>query len=256
GDVDNDRYEDVVALGDQGLHLFKFGTNGAAMDITPFCRLNDAPAVDGALVDLDFTGKLDLLLVTPGAGNVRVMRNGGVTGGAPYFKDITSTSGVPASVGGVSRIVVDDWNNDDMNDLFLARGAQPPLVLLKQRGGSLTDSNAPVNWPAGATLATGDLNNDFRTDVVIASANGLECLFGGLTNRAVVPLNGFRPAGLLLTDYDNDGWLDLLAYGDGLRLWRNLGNAGFREATAEAGLDKIGAGKIENVVAADFDVDG
>jgi Flp pilus assembly protein TadD len=256
GDVDNDRYEDVVALGDQGVHLFKFGTNASATDITRFSRLNDAPAVDGALVDLDFTGKLDLLLVTPGTGSVRVMRNLGSSGGAAYFKDITATSGVPASASGISRIVVDDWNNDDINDLFLARGTQSPLVLLKQRGGTLTDSNAPANWPAGATLATGDLNNDLRTDVVIATADKLECIFGGLTNRVSVPLNGFRPVGLLLTDYDNDGWLDILAYGDGLRLWRNLGNAGFRETTSEGGLDKIAKGNIESIAAADFDMDG
>src|SRR6266850_1202654 len=245
-----------VALGDQGVHLFKFGTNGSATDITLFSRLNEAPAVDGALVDLDFTGKLDLLLVTPGTGNIRVMRNLGSSGGAPYFKDITSTSGVPASASGISRIVVDDWNNDDINDLFLARGAQSPLVLLKQRGGSLTDSNAPANWPAGTTLATGELNNDLRTDVVIATADKLECIFGGLTNRVSVPLNGFRLAGLSLVDYDNDGWLDIVAYGDGLRLWRNLGNAGFRETTAEVGFDKIAKGNIESIVAADFDMDG
>jgi len=37
-----------------------------------------------------------------------------------------------------------------------------------------------------------------------------------------LPLNGFKVSGLLLADYDNDGWLDLFAYGsDGVRVWRN-----------------------------------
>src|SRR5882724_11109098 len=52
GDVNNDRYEDVVVLSDQEIRLFKFATNGAATDVTQYARLNDAPAVDGALVDL------------------------------------------------------------------------------------------------------------------------------------------------------------------------------------------------------------
>jgi tetratricopeptide (TPR) repeat protein len=252
-DVNNDRYEDVVAVGDQGIRLFKFGTNGAATDVTRFARLDDVPAVDGALADLDFTGKLDLLLVTPGARNVRVFRNLGSSGGNPYFKEITQTSGVPASVTAVSRLVVDDWNNDDVNDLFLAREAQPSLVLTKLRGGPLT--NSPTDWPAGKTLVTGDLNNDLRTDAVIAGADRLTCVFAGLSNRVEIPLGHFRVEGLLLLDYDNDGWLDLCAYGDGVRLWRNLGNAGFQEVTREVGLDRLVKGAVDSIVAADFDGD-
>ena len=255
-DVNNDRYEDVVVLGDQGVRLFKFGTNAAVSDVTQFARLNDAPAVDGALVDLDFTGKLDLLLVTPGARSIRMFRNLGVSGGSPYFKDITQTSGIPESASSVSRIVADDWNNDDVNDLFFARESQPPLILIKQRGGGLVETNLPASWPAGKTLVTGDLNNDLRIDAVVAAPDRLECIFQGLTNRVSLPLGNFRLNGLLLVDYDNDGWLDLCAYGDGVRIWRNLGNAGFREVTQELGLDKLVKGNVESVSAADFDNDG
>src|SRR5206468_1206017 len=195
GDVNNDRYEDVVVLSDQGIRLFKFATNGAATDVTQYARLNDAPAVDGALVDLDFTGNLDLLLVTPGAGNLRVFRNLGSSGGSPYFKDITQTSGVPASATSISRLVVDDWNNDDMLDLLVARANQPPLVLTRLRGGLLTETNSPTDWPAGTVLATGDLNNDLRTDVVVAGGDKLTCIFGGLTNRFELPLGHVRLRG-------------------------------------------------------------
>ena len=256
GDINNDRFEDVVVLGDQGLRLFKFATNGAASDITQFSRLNDLPAVAGALVDLDFTGKLDLVLVTPGARNVRVLRNLGSSGGSPYFKDISQTSGVPASLTGVSQLVVDDWNHDDMMDLLISREGQPPLVLTKIRGGPLTETNSPTDWPVGKTLATGDLNNDLRTDAVLAGTDRLTCIFGGMTNRAELPLGNARVTGLLLVDYDNDGWLDILAYGDGVRLWRNLGNAGFEETTQALGLDKLVKGAVESVAAADFDNDG
>src|SRR5262249_14696934 len=56
GDLNNDRFDDVVMLGDKGLQAFRFATNGAAMDATAFSNLKDTPAIDGALVDLDFTG--------------------------------------------------------------------------------------------------------------------------------------------------------------------------------------------------------
>jgi Flp pilus assembly protein TadD len=255
GDVNNDRYEDVVVLSDQGIKLFKFATNGATTDVTQYSRLDGAMAVDGALIDLDFAGKLDLLLVTPGARNFRVFRNLGSSGGSPYFKDITQTSGVPVSVTSISQFAADDWNNDDMLDLFIARDTQPALVLTKLRGGPLTETNSPTDWPAGRVLATGDLNNDLRTDVIIGGADKLTCILGGLTNRVEIPLGHGPPQGLLLLDYDNDGWLDVCAYGEGVRVWRNLGNARFQETTQELGLDQLVKGKVESIVAADFDND-
>jgi Flp pilus assembly protein TadD len=256
GDINNDRYEDVIVVGDQGVQLFKLATNGNVADLTQFSRLTDTPSVDGALVDLDYTGKLDLVLVTSGERKLRVLRNLGSSGGNPYFKDITQTSGVPASVSGVSQITVDDWSNDDINDLFVARDSQPPLILTKLRGGSLTETNSPMNLPQGRFIATGDLNNDLRTDVVIAASDTMECLFNGLTNRVTLPAANFHLTGVTLLDYDNDGWLDVCAYGDGIRVWRNLGSAGFRETTAELGLDKVAKGSIESFAAADFDGDG
>jgi Flp pilus assembly protein TadD len=256
GDVNNDRYEDVVVLSDQGIRLFKFATNGAVTDVTQPARLDAASGAEGALVDLDFTGKLDLLLVTPGAKTIRVLRNLGSSGGNPYFKDITQTSGIPASVSGISQIAVDDWNHDDMMDLFIVREHQTPLVLTKLRGGTLTETNSPADWPAGTLLATGDLNNDLRTDVVMATSDKLVSLFGGLTNRVEIPLGNSQFNGLILVDYDNDGWLDVCAYGAGVRIWRNLGNAGFQETTQALGLDKLVHGTVESLAAADFDNDG
>src|SRR5262249_48157255 len=83
----------------------------------------------------------------------------------------------------------------------------------------------------------------------------IECVFNGSTNNLTIPLGRFRVDSLALIDYDNDGWLDILAVGDGLRLWRNIGRSGFRDVTLELGLDKLVKGKIDAVVAADFDND-
>src|SRR4030095_1601687 len=63
------------------------------------------------------------------------------------------------------------------------------------------------------------------------------------------------PARITNFDYDNDGWLDLAAITNGhLRLWRNCGKAGFREATADVGLNATT--QVHSFVHADFDLDG
>src|SRR6185436_17608973 len=101
-----------------------------------------------------------------------------------------------------------------------------------QRAGSFVVTNVG-SWPAGSVLATGDLNNDLRPDLIIATDQKVEVIFAGAKKGLSLPLTGLKAIGLLLVDCDNDGWLDLIAYGDGLRAWRNQGSAGFVDVTAD-----------------------
>jgi Tfp pilus assembly protein PilF len=252
GDLNNDRYEDAVVLGDQGIHLLRFATNGAMSDATVFAGLRGTTATDGALVDLDFTGKLDLLLVAPEDGRVRVLRNLG----PPYFKDISQTSGVPPSMTGARQLAIEDWNNDDLMDLVVVRPGQAPQMLVKQRGGALVSTNTGLAWPAAQAIALGDLNNDLRPDAVALGEGRLECVFNGLEERVVIPLGAAGVREVRVVDYDNDGWLDIAGYGTGLRLWRNRGRTGFVEVTAETGVDAMASMAIDALQVADFDGDG
>jgi hypothetical protein len=140
--------------------------------------------------------------------------------------------------------------------VFIARDGQSPLLLTKTRGGPLTATNSPGDWPSGGVIAVGDLNNDLRPDLAVVTPDAIEIVFNEMTNRAKVTLGGFKPTALHLVDYDNDGWLDLLATGEGVRVWRNVGLAGFHDATAELSLDKLAPGAIDGVAFADFDSDG
>lgn len=247
GDLQNDRFEDVIALGEKGSHVFSFATNGAFTEMTAFSRLQGLGAIDGALVDLDFTGKLDLLAVTA-TNDVRFFRNLGNM----YFRDITATSGIP-NITGARQIVFDDWNGDDIMDVAVARNGQAPLLMLKQRGGLLTSTNAPA-WPNASLIATGDLNNDLRIDTVLAANGKIECRFSGIEQTR--SLDSGAVTALKLTDYDNDGWLDVIAAtADGVRVWRNVGQAGFVETTADVGLKGVAIGKITSIHVADFDGD-
>ena len=248
GDLQNDRFEDVIALGEKGSQVFSFATNGAFLENTAFTRLQGLAAIDGALVDLDFTGKLDLLAVTT-TNDVRLFRNLGNM----YFRDITATSGIPAGIKAAQKVLVDDWNGDDLMDVTVTREGQAPLLMLKQRGGLLTPTNAP-GWPAGAVIASGDLNNDLRIDTVVASGGKIECRFNGVEQNRSIDSGAVQA--LKLADYDNDGWLDIIAAtASGLRVWRNVGQQGFVEMTAEVGLKGVSVGSVTSIHVADFDGD-
>ena len=91
GDLNNDRFDDVLMLGDQGSHAYRFATNGLARDLSKFSKLASLKAIDGIMADIDFTGKLDLLAIQPGDAGLKVFRNLG----SIYFKDISKTSGIP-----------------------------------------------------------------------------------------------------------------------------------------------------------------
>ncbi|MEY4916164.1 MAG: hypothetical protein RL616_77, partial [Verrucomicrobiota bacterium] len=138
--------------------------------------------------------------------------------------------------------------------IFVTQTGKSPSFFPKQRAGNFLPNAATNNWPAGNVLATGDLDNDLRADLIVAGKKNLEIIFAGNKPKLSLPLNGLQAKGLLLTDYDNDGWLDLIAYGNGLRVWRNLGSAGFTDVTAALGLDKISS--VDSIFAADFDADG
>ena len=74
--------------------------------------------------------------------------------------------------------------------------------------------------------------------------------------------NWVRAYGVAAIDYDNDGWVDLVAVGetkDGkgeVRLFRNLGADGFKDVTADVGLDKIHLKEPRAIITGDYDDDG
>jgi Flp pilus assembly protein TadD len=251
GDLQNDRFDDIVVLGDKGSHLFKFGTNGLAMDVSTLSRLNTLSAIDGTLMDLDFTGKLDLIAVTGSTNDVRVYRQFGPL----FFTDITSTSGIPASLHNAQAVMMEDWNRDENMDVIASRKARPPLLLEKQRGGRLVPRE-PTNWVAGAVACTGDFDNDLRPDLAVVSDGKITiCFNGGERKEIIFSANAEIFRQIEAIDYDNDGWLDLWAVGEKIRVWRNLGLSGFQEQTAQLGLDKFDGGAVSEIHFADFDMD-
>lgn len=250
GDLQNDRFDDVIVLGDEGSRLFCFGTNGQVTDLSEASHLGAVRAEDGVLMDLDFTGKLDLLVVAAPDRELRLLRQFGPLS----FVDITATSGIPAQARDLRGLAPEDWNRDGTTDLLVTRGQGPPLLLEKQRGGPLLarDTNT---WATGPISCTGDFDNDLRPDLALAGPGRITLHYqAGNTREILLPATS-RIESLIAIDHDSDGWLDLWAIGEGIRAWRNRGLAGFEERTTALGLDRIPGDGVSALRFADFDGD-
>ncbi len=252
GDLNNDRYDDAILVGTEGSQVLKFATNGFITDGTALGGIRGLKAESAVLADLDVTGKLGLLALAPG-GRMRAFTNLGTA----ILRERRDTADDGWGVTGVTGVTVDDWNNDDLPDVLMTRAGAPPRVLTNRRRDGLVATNQPADWPVSTALATGDFNNDLRTDVVLATPAFLSVYHAGLKEPRRLPARGNRIRHLRALDFDNDGWLDLVAWGeDGLRVWRNRGRRGFREMTRELGLAELAGSKVEHAAFADFDQDG
>ena len=81
---------------------------------------------------------------------------------------------------------------------------------------------------------------------------------GKKLERVALPDFGWKQGwGLTWIDFDNDGWLDLVAVGEGanggeIRLLRNLGDAGWADVTKKTQLDSVKLNQPRAVAVADL----
>ncbi|MEY4692241.1 MAG: hypothetical protein RIT19_2566 [Verrucomicrobiota bacterium] len=252
GDLNNDRYDDAVVVGAEGSQLLRFATNGFITDGSALGGIRTLKGTAAAIGDIDITGKLALLAVTP-EGRLRAFTNFGTA----IFRERKPGPGDGFDVSGVTSVTLDDWNNDDLPDVLLTRKGERPWILSNQRREGLSAGTQPTDWPVARCLAVGDFNNDLRSDAALVTEASIALHLGGLREPVRIPAkkNGIRMIRAL--DYDNDGWLDLVGWGtDGLRIWRNRGRRGFHEMTGALGLNALTASAVSHAAFADFDQDG
>ncbi|MBL8179061.1 MAG: VCBS repeat-containing protein [Bryobacterales bacterium] len=295
-DLDNDGDQDLVLAG-SGTFLAVYRNDGAKFsEITREAGLEKTPSGYSLnLIDYDNDGNIDLYLALNGwSGPMpnRLYRN---TGKA-RFVDVSQQSG--AADGGSGFISLwGDLDNDGFLDFVVANGVlrdgSTPRIYRNNRNGTFRDvteeagMREPPQWGAiGAAL--GDYDRDGDLDILI---NGLDTSPNRLyrndgnwrftevarTAGVVQPAhNGFV---CFFTDYNNDGWPDILTtslapweavveglragyapgrpqalHPDTVRLFRNNRNGTFTDVTFESRLyypmGVMGAG------VADIDNDG
>ncbi len=222
--------------------------------------------------DVDNDGDSDLYL-TNNAPNV-LLRNDGVDGfGFPIFTDISAAAGVDD--GGFSvGAAFGDLDNDGDVDLYVVSFGVGPDVLYRndtsQRAarGIPTFTNVTVaagindeTSSRGVTLV--DFDHDGLLDIYV-NAIGSDILYRNLGNltftnvaaSAGVDTNTGQGVGVVATDINDDGWIDLFTGNrsfDPNRLFMNLGDGTFSDVTTASSITETGLGM--GVCALDMDND-
>lgn len=284
GDYDNDGHTDLAVSFDGHVALYHNEGNGTFKDVTAAAGIHtDGLALGLTFVDYDHDGDLDLYVTrfgefplgpptaplnfpkdAAGPGNV-LWRNNGNGTFTEYTKE-TGLAGTAPSVGAIAS----DVNNDRAVDLVVTGWQNAPSIYLNPREGEFRPAqlwSSDMPGPTAGVVAL-DYNKDGWMDFAFThwAPPGVSLwrnAGGKSMDRVQLPeLDWASGWGIAALDYDDDGWVDLVAvgedfFGEGkIALFRNEGPAGFRDVTAETGLDKIKLHNPRGVVAFDFDGDG
>ncbi|GAB4195473.1 MAG: hypothetical protein Tsb002_28020 [Wenzhouxiangellaceae bacterium] len=244
---------------------------GAAGAQITFTEINGgAPLAQNALLteslawgDYDRDGDEDLYLTVQGD-NVLLRNDGGT------FTDVTAAAGVGDSGWGVGTGFADLDNDGDL-DLYVVNFGADPDRLYRNNGPNANPIFTEIGLTAGIASGTEssrgmafiDFDRDGLLDIYV-NAIGDDLLYhnqGGLqfiNVAASVGISGNdgQGVGVVATDIDNDGWVDLFTgnrSGQPNRLFRNLGGS-FMDITSAAGIDRTGLGM--GVLSFDYDNDG
>jgi hypothetical protein len=218
--------------------LFRGDGRGHFRDVTAASGIETRGWGMGVAVgDVDNDGWEDIFLA--GYGSNALLRNRG----NGTFRDVTAQSGLKSSRWSVSSAFADLDRDGDL-DLYVANYLTYDLKRLPNRGPGCTYRGfdvfcGPRGLPAERdALYFNDGKGQFQ-DVTDAKRIDTENLYG---------------MGVVVTDYDNDGWPDIFVANDltANLLYRNRGKGEFEEVGVLAGVAFDENGVEEGSMGADF----
>lgn len=306
-DFDNDGYLDLVTSSwdiDEGLHFFKNNGDGTFTDRAVEAKLS---GITGGLnlLQMDFNNDgLKDIFVLRGAwlrGNFGRQPNSLLkNNGDGTFTDITIKSGL-LSFHPTQTATWNDFNNDGWIDVFIGNetwqgnassGTHECELYLNNKDETFTNVAARAKCDVTGFIkgvTSGDYNKDGLKDLFITSLSGERFLlknsgisddiptFEDVTRSAGLSAEQARTFPTWFFDYDNDGWLDILA-GDftfekpiasysaeealkifkgtsgTILLYKNNGDGTFRNVAAEVQTNKTAFAMSGNF--GDIDNDG
>jgi tetratricopeptide (TPR) repeat protein len=284
GDYDNDGFTDLAVSLNGRVLLLHNEKNGTFKDVTDAAGIKSGGFNAGlTFIDYDHDGDADLYISRYSEGNAFDPRSTaeGVVGdtsgsnlmwrnnGNGTFTEVARSINLQGLTPGLAAVGT-DWNNDRAVDLAVT-GALEPLTIFEnpREGKFITRQFWPAKPPGTFVgLAVLDFNHDGWMDLAFshwgAPALSLWRNDHGKSFESVkLPDTDWARAwGVAAFDYDNDGWVDIAAVGetkDGkgeVRLFRNLGPDGFKDVTADVGLDKIQLKDPRAIITGDYDGDG
>jgi len=251
--VNGTRFETKFAAGQEPVNrLYKNNRDGTFTDVTLKSGLARSGWGQGCCVgDYDNDGRDDLFVTY--WGDCALYRNNG----DGTFTDVSVKAGVTTGGGKRSRwntgCAFLDYNRDGWLDLFVANYIDFDVKTVPvPEGGTCRYKGLPV--ACGPPGLDGGKNLLFR--------NNGDGTFTDVSERAGIwNTPGTYGLGVLVADFDNDGWPDIYVANDSSSsaLYRNNHNGTFTEIAIEAGVAFSPDGKPQagmGVAAADYDHDG
>ena len=311
GDYDNDGYEDLFVCSAGRNVLYHNNGDGTFTDVTAQAGIGGKPAgtlsVGAAWFDYDNDGLLDLVVSNYTLWTPQTDKRCSASGVEYYcdprlfyqavphrlyhnlghgkFEDVTEKSGFGSAPGKGMGISIADFNDDGLQDVFIANDTEANSLFINKGDGKFEDQGLQLgvayDETAKAVSSMGsdakDYNNDGRVDIFYNNLMGqIWALFrnNGDFFRYVSaqtkvkelsqPLSGWS-AGFI--DFDNDGWKDLYSANgdvDNVKanarqhdtMFRNVDGKQFEDVSGEMGKDFLRVGYQRGAAFGDLNNDG
>lgn len=249
GDYDNDGYADLYVTSYGSNILYHNNGNGTFTDVTAKAGVGAGGwSVSAGFFDYDGCGRLDLLVTRylewdakrskvcggefrtycppgefPATTNILYRNRGDGT-----FEDVSQRSGIAARKGAALGVAFADYDDDGAIDIAVANDGMEQFLFHNNKNGTFTELGLEAGVAfsedgkpyAGMGIEFQDYDNDGHPDIIITnlarqiyavyhndghgsfSYNSLEAGLGLLSS-------GSSGWGILMRDYNNDGWKDL-----------------------------------------------